>query len=73
MHYNLNELVVVEKTISKFSQLKYQTLFKTQDGIFNEEEFWYIADEVILMCTSCTDSDMVWTVGLIKGDVMVPD
>lgn len=64
------------KNISEFSQLKYQTLFKTQDGIFNEKEFWYIAEEVILMCTSRTDStesDMAWTVGLIKGDVMVPD
>lgn len=46
------------------------------DAIFNEDEFWYIEEEVILMCAWCTDSkesDVVRTVELIKGDVMVPD
>lgn len=51
-------------------------MLRIQD-IFNEEEFdTYSAEEVILMCTWCTDSkesDMAWTVELIKGDVMLPD
>lgn len=35
-----------------------------------------MAEEVILMCTWCIDSedsDMAWTVELIKGTVMDPD
>lgn len=73
-HLDLNEIISVQNFLFEFCLSVFKTLFSIQDVIFNEEEV--LAEEVILMCTWCIgskESDMAWTVELIKGDVMVPD